>query len=115
MVRSRRWMARLLACLAVGVIFLSTGAAGSAAVTGKAVYQKRCQACHGADGTGNPMMAKVLHVTFPAVNGAGLEKKSDAEHLRIIAEGKGKMPSFAKQLSEEERQQVLEYMKTLGQ
>jgi mono/diheme cytochrome c family protein len=34
--------------------------------------------------------------------------------LRIIAEGKGKMPGYAKRLSAEEQRQVLEYMKTLG-
>jgi mono/diheme cytochrome c family protein len=88
--------------------------ADTAAATGKKVYQKRCQACHGADGTGNPQMAQALQVTIPPVNGVGLEKKSDAEYLRVIAEGQGKMPGYAKQLSAEEQQQVLEYMKTLG-
>lgn len=107
-------MARLLLCIGVGSILLSSGAADTAAAVGKKVYQKRCQACHGADGTGNPQMAKALQVTFPLVNSVGLEKKSDAEHLHTIAEGTGKMPGFAEQLSDEERQQVLAYMKTLG-
>lgn len=114
MIGSQRWIGRLLVYLGLGGVLLSTVAAGPAAAAGKEVYQKRCQACHGADGTGNPQMAKALRVTLPPVNGVALEKKSDAEHLRIIAEGEGKMPGFAKQLSDEERQQVLEYMKTLG-
>jgi mono/diheme cytochrome c family protein len=44
----------------------------------------------------------------------GLKQKSDAEMLQIIADGKGKMPAYAKTLSPEEQQQVLTYMKTLG-
>lgn len=93
---------------------MSGVAIDTAAATGQETYQKRCQGCHGADGTGNPQMAKMLKVTMPQVNGAGLENKSDADLLHIIANGEGRMPAFAKQLSDEEQQQVLEYMKTLG-
>jgi mono/diheme cytochrome c family protein len=81
---------------------------------GKKVYQKRCQACHAADGAGNKQMAKLLHVSIPPVTGATLESEDDAALLHIIAEGKGKMPGYAKTLSVEEQRQVLEYIKTLG-
>lgn len=114
MMRHQRWMARLLVGIGVGGLLVGTVVADTAAAAGKEVYHKRCQACHGADGTGNPQMAKLLKVTIPPVNGIALEKKNDAENLRIIADGQGKMPGFAKQLSAEEQQQVLEYMKTLG-
>lgn len=113
MIRSQRWISELLVCLGVGGVLLSTVVADTAAA-GKEVYQKRCQACHGVDGTGNPKMAKILGITIPPVNGIALEKKSDAEHLTVIADGQGKMPGFVKQLTAEERQQVLAYMKTLG-
>jgi mono/diheme cytochrome c family protein len=47
-------------------------------------------------------------------HGEALKKKRDAESLHTIANGKGKMTGFAKQLTTEEKPQVLEYMKTLG-
>jgi mono/diheme cytochrome c family protein len=59
-------------------------------------------------------MAKLLKVSIPPVTGAALESEDDAVLLHIIAEGKGKMPGYAKTLSVEEQRQVLEYMKTLG-
>jgi hypothetical protein len=52
---------------------------------------------------------------IPVATAAVLQQKSDAELLRIIAEGAGKMPGYAKKMSPAEQQQVLEYMKTLGQ
>ncbi len=83
--------------------------------TGQKVYQRDCQSCHGRDGTGNPQLAQVLKATIPPVTAAALAQKNDTEVLHVITEGKGKMPGFAKKLSEEEQRQVLKYMKTLGQ
>jgi len=88
---------------------------GGAVETGKEMYQKRCQSCHGADGKGNPQMEKTLKVSIPPVTGEALKQKNDAESLQIIAEGKGKMPGYAKSLSPEAQQQLLTYMKTLAQ
>ena len=108
----QQWMARILVFTGVWGILL--GGVGAAA-GGKEAYQKLCQSCHGADGTGNPQMAKSLKVFMPSVTRAALAQKDDAEMLRITAEGKGKMPGYAPRLSAEEQRQVLEYMKTLGQ
>jgi mono/diheme cytochrome c family protein len=82
---------------------------------GQKVYQRDCQSCHGRDGTGNPQLEKTLKVTIPPITAAALAQKNDTEVLHVIAEGKGKMPGFAKKLSAEEQRQVLNYMKTLGQ
>lgn len=106
-----QWMARVLVFM--GVWGLLSGV--SIAADGKEAYQRFCQACHGADGMGNPKMAQSLKVAIPPVTGAALAQKDDAEMLRILAEGKGKMPGYAQRLTAAERRQVLEYMKTLGQ
>lgn len=106
-----QWMARVLVSMGVWGLLLSSV---SVAAGGKEAYQKLCQACHGADGTGNPQMARSLKVAIPPVTEAALAQKDDAEHLRILAEGKGKMPGYAQRLTAAERRQVLEYMKTLG-
>jgi mono/diheme cytochrome c family protein len=87
--------------------------ASAADGAGKTLYQKNCQSCHGATGTPPPALAKSMQI--PVATAAVLQQKSDAELLRIIAEGAGKMPGYAKKMSPAEQQQVLEYMKTLGQ
>ncbi len=115
MIKGHRWSASALALLWVWGGFLGGIALGEAAEPGKDAYQKRCQSCHGPDGKGNPPMEKTLKVAIPPVNGEALKQKDDAEMLQIIADGKGKMPAYAKTLSAEEQQQVLMYMKKLGQ
>ena len=107
------WVARaLVVTLICGMLLGSVVCAADEA--GQKVYQRDCQSCHGRDGAGNPQLEKTLKVTIPPVTAAALAQKNDPEMLHIIVEGKGKMPGFAKKLSAEEQQQVLNYMKTLG-
>jgi mono/diheme cytochrome c family protein len=110
----RQWIASSLVLWGFGGVCLGGIAFAEADAVGKKTYQKMCQSCHAADGTGNNMIAKSMKISIPPVTGAALEKQDDAAMLSIIAEGKGKMPGYAKRLSAEEQQQVLEYMKTLG-
>ena len=113
MVICQQWVARaLVVTLIWGVLLGSTVFAADEA--GQKVYQRDCQSCHGRDGAGNPQLEKTLKVTIPPVTVAALAQKNDTEMLHVIAEGKGKMPGFAKKLSAEEQRQVLNYMKTLG-
>ena len=114
MVIGPQWIARALAVMCIGGALLGSASGANADEAGKKVYQRDCQSCHGADGLGNPQIAKALQVSIPLVTGAALKQKDDAEMLHIIAEGKGKMQGYAKKLSAEEQHQVLEYMKTLG-
>ena len=56
-------MKRRLALAVIGLLFgagsASTGF-GADASAGKAVFEKSCAGCHGADGKGNPAMVKSL-------------------------------------------------------
>jgi cytochrome c6 len=109
-----RWLASSIVFLWAWNSFLAMPAFGGAAQAGKQVYERRCQSCHGAEGTAPPQMEKMLKVAIPPVTGDALGQKSDADMLQIIANGKGKMPGFARNLLPEEQQQVLAYIKTLG-
>jgi len=73
-------------------IFLFLPAESHGAETGKSLYASRCQGCHGADGKGNPAMAKALQVDIPDFSSKEIRKKADAELLGILKKGKGKMP-----------------------
>ncbi len=62
---------------------------------GKAVYDKSCKSCHGADGKGNPAIAKVMKVELRPLGSSEVQAKSDAELKKIITDGTGKMKPIA--------------------
>ena len=80
--------------------------------SGKALYEKSCAGCHGADGKGNEKMATVLGVKELNLVGKETKNKSDDELLKTIAEGRGKMP--ASKYTKEEQKQVLGYVRSLA-
>jgi hypothetical protein len=50
---------------------------------------------HGANGEGNPTMAKALKTKIKPLTGAEVESMSEADIKKIIMEGKGKMKPAA--------------------
>lgn len=89
-----------------------TPAVFAADASGKALFEKSCVGCHGADGKGNPGMAKVLGEKGLNLATKETAKKSDEQLLKVIAEGAGKMP--ASKLSKEEQKQTLGYVRSLA-
>jgi len=83
------------------------------AEAGKALYTKNCAGCHGADGKGNPAMAKALGEKGLNLTTKEATQKSDEELLKVIAEGAGKMPA-QKSLSKDEQKQALAYVRSLA-
>jgi len=71
----------------------SIQAADSAA--GKAVYDKACKTCHGADGAGNPAIAKMMKVDMKDLKSADVQGMSDDDLKKVITDGKGKMKPVA--------------------
>ncbi len=90
-------------------------AAGGDPVKGKAVYEQRCSACHGPQGKGDGPTGKVLVPPAADFTSAKSRKKSDAELLEIIENGKppSAMIAWKGQLSEQDIRNVLAYVKTL--
>jgi len=92
---------------------LTSAAMAGEADSGKALFEKSCAGCHGADGKGNAKMAKLpgfdkgLNIVGPEV-----KKQSDEKLLKIIAEGAGKMP--ASKLTPAEQKQALAYVRSLA-
>ena len=102
------WIAAVL----FGSFVLAPPPAGAAdEELGKKVFNQKCVACHGADGTGNAKMSQTLKVTIPPL--AAIAAKTDAELIKIITDGKKPMPSF-KNLSTGELEAVAHYAKALG-
>ena len=82
---------------------------------GKAIYEKYCAACHGPQGKGDGPTGKVLVPPAVDFTSASSKKKSDADLLNIIENGKPPtaMIAWKGQLSAQEIQQVLAYVKSL--
>lgn len=104
----------LLTTTATIALTLTLGRAFAAdADAGKAIYDKNCAGCHGADGKGNPAVAKTLGEKGLNIVSKETKQKSDDELLKIIAEGAGKMPP-SKKLSGDEQKAVLRYSRSLA-
>jgi mono/diheme cytochrome c family protein len=80
---------------------------------GKAAYEKNCAGCHGADGKGNPALAKTLGEKGLNIVGKETIQKPDEALLKIIGEGAGKMPAN-KKLTKDEQKSVLQYSRSLA-
>ena len=81
---------------------------------GKALYETQCLFCHGAQGHGDGAMGKSL--VPPPADLAKTKVKSDNELLKIIQNGRlaTAMPGFKAQLSEQDIQDLVAYIKTFG-
>lgn len=71
--------------------------------TGKELYTRNCQRCHGVDGTKGLFGARNLKETA----------LTDSAIVKQIRQGSGFMPSFRKKLNQEDMLQVMYYVKSL--
>lgn len=71
--------------------------------SGQELYQQKCVSCHGSDGKLGVAGAKDITASMLTVD----------ERVQLITNGKGTMPAFKPQLSEEEIKKVAEYSVTL--
>ena len=103
-------MKRTLTLLLLMTAAAAAGFAADAAA-GKAAYDKSCKTCHGADGTPNANIAKMMKVDMKALGSAEVQAQSDADLKAIIVNGKGKMPKQA--ASAPSADDIVAYMRTL--
>ena len=101
--------------LAVGVIlgplFVVAAAQAADDATVK-LYQTKCAACHGADGSGNTAVGKALMLRD--IRDPEVQKMSDADLATLYAKGKGKMPANEKSLKPDQIQALVAYTRELA-
>lgn len=82
------------------LITASFGFAGDAAA-GKAVYNAKCKACHGADGSGTAMKLK------------DIRKDSDADLKKSVTDGWGRMKAVPS-VETQQTGDLIAYIRTLN-
>lgn len=92
----------LAAVVAGAVIFTVSGATTNKAATApdaSGIYKRDCASCHGRDGRGRTRKGRQTHardMTDPGWQ----DDVSDERLFNSISNGRGKMPSFRKKISE---------------
>ena len=79
---------------------------------GQAIYTKACASCHGPEGKGDGKSAKIL-AKKPADLNLHAPHHTDGELFWKITEGKKPMPAFKKDLKEDQRWDVVNYLRQL--
>jgi mono/diheme cytochrome c family protein len=81
--------------------------------TGKDLYAKHCKSCHGAAGLGDGSKAASLDVPCGDFTTAKFQGETDGSIFYKITEGRGKMPSFKKNIPDDnDRWMIVHYLRS---
>ena len=79
---------------------------------GQDVYRRACQSCHAASGKGDTPAASAFSHR-PSDFTKGFKGQTDGELFWKITKGGGPMPGYETTLTDEQRWQVIHYLRTL--
>ncbi|MDE1170178.1 MAG: cytochrome c [Verrucomicrobium sp.] len=82
---------------------------------GRQDYATYCQTCHGDQGRGDGMAAKLGIPGVADLTGAHARALTDAQIFDIITHGKGKMEGYAESLSAPQRRDIAAHVRFLQQ
>jgi mono/diheme cytochrome c family protein len=96
----------------LGALTLAVSTAAAQGADGKTLYEAQCKKCHGL--TGKPSEGiKKMNPKIEAFDAAFFAKRTDADLVKGIAEGKDKMKPFKDKMKPEEIAAVAKYIRTL--
>lgn len=82
---------------------------------GMMIYMEHCEKCHGENGDGKgPKAAELSIAPQDLTDGHTMSRVTDGEFFWQISEGRRPMPAFKDKLTEEERWQVVDYIRTFA-
>jgi len=90
-------------------------ATASTLKAGGEIYAKRCKDCHGVNGDGNGERASKLS-TMPSdfTDAREMNRQTDGELFWKITHGRRPMPAFQNKLTDQERWEVEDYIRTFA-
>jgi len=101
-----------LLVMTIAIFVSAASAQDKESAEGKTLFHSQCVMCHGADGTGNTPVGKVMHI--PNLASPEVQKNTDAQLTSIIENGKGKMPAFKAKLKPEQIKDLVSYVRELA-
>ena len=82
--------------------------------TGKELWAKHCQSCHGKTGAGDGSKAAQLETEMKEFASEDVQKQSDGSLFYKMMEGRDEMPTFKKKIPDEsDAWSVVNYIRTL--
>jgi cytochrome c6 len=93
------------------VVSMVIPAAAQDSSAGAAVYKEKCTTCHGPDGAGTTV-GKSLQVAD--LRSPEVQKKSDADLTQSVSDGKGNMPAFKGNITDDEIHAVIAFVRTFA-
>jgi mono/diheme cytochrome c family protein len=90
----------------------SSAANAGLGLSAATTYNQRCASCHGRDGRGQTRKGRQTHAR-DLTDGAWQDDVSDERLFNSIHNGRGKMPSFRKTLSENEIDALVAHVRRL--
>jgi mono/diheme cytochrome c family protein len=110
---SGQWAVILCGLMLLVVACAPVAAQGNGKTSaGAATFKTKCVLCHGADGAGNTPLGKQLQAAN--LHSKEVQKLSDAELHKIVHDGQGNMPPFGEQLTDDEIDRVIQYVRTFA-
>jgi len=80
---------------------------------GRTVYNQHCAVCHGLLGTGTPTLTSAYGAKPANLQAQTIRDYPDGKIYHVIMKGKNAMPSYAADLTEDERWAVVHYVRVL--
>ncbi|MFA6168223.1 MAG: cytochrome c [Gemmatimonadaceae bacterium] len=96
----------------LGALTLAASTAAAQGADGKALYEQHCKKCHGVAGKPSDGIKK-MNPKIETMDAAFFAKKTDADLVKGIGEGKGKMKPFNDKLKPDEMAAVAKYIRSL--
>jgi mono/diheme cytochrome c family protein len=103
-------------CFFVGGVEAELTSSASGDLTkGKIIYETNCLICHGERGKGDGLIGATLRPPPTDLTGPEVRAKSDKDLWTVIHEGRDVMPAWKTRLKEQDIQNVLAYIRSLGE
>ena len=82
---------------------------------GKVLYTQHCSSCHGDRGMGNGISSKLAGPPYPVDLRKTVNEVENFDFFISVSSWKGQMPGWKALLSDEERHDIANYLKTFRQ